>query len=141
MDSRLPKLIPLSSFSHESGVITVAEKGSHSDFGFERVYFIHGLGPESERGSHAHRSLSQLMIAASGHFRVRLQGPNWQRVFNLDDPNFALYIPPLTWRDLDGFSDGAICLVLASHVYDESDYIRDYSEFTSLGSPTGGDSD
>jgi hypothetical protein len=72
------------------------------------------------------------MIAISGQFRVRLTGLTREETFVLDNPNTALFIPPLTWRDLDQFSVGAICLVLASDLYDESDYIRDYEEFLNL---------
>ena len=130
-DSR-PYLIALDEIHHASGDITVVEEGSHSPFSFRRVYFLHGLKANSERGSHAHRELRQLMIAVNGSFRVRLTGVGWKDSFTLDDPNVALFIPPLTWRDLDHFSENAICLVLASEVYEEADYIRDYNEFMNL---------
>lgn len=130
-DSR-PRLIELSEITHESGNITVVEEGAHSPFAFKRVYYLHGLNLDSERGSHAHHGLRQLMIAIAGQFRVRLTGRNWDETFVLENPNTALFIPPLTWRDLDRFSAGAICLVLASDVYDEADYIRDYDEFLRL---------
>ena len=110
----------------------MVEAGAHSPFAFKRVYYLHGLNAESERGSHAHHALSQLMIAISGEFRVRLTGLTWEATFVLDNPNTALFIPPRTWRDLDQFSSGAICLVLASEIYDEADYIRDYQEFLEL---------
>ena len=132
MDDSLPTLIQLTEIAHDSGNITVVEKGAHSPFSFERVYFLHGLSPESERGSHAHRQLRQLIIALSGKFEVKLTGLNWVRSFVLDSPNQALIVPPMTWRDLSGFSEGAICLVLASETYDERDYIRNYSEFLAL---------
>lgn len=132
MNDSIPRVIELSEISHESGNITVVEEGAHSPFAFKRVYYLHGLSDESERGSHAHHGLRQLMIAIAGQFRVRLTGPTFEETFVLDDPNVALFIPPLTWRDLDQFSAGAICLVLASDVYDESDYIRDYDEFLKL---------
>ena len=127
-----PRLVELSEIPHESGIITVAEEGTHSPFPFKRVYYLHGLNADSERGSHAHRQLCQLMIAIAGQFRVHLTGPDFDETFVLDSPNIALFIPPLTWRDLDQFSTGAICLVLASDVYDEADYIRDYQEFLTL---------
>lgn len=127
-----PRLINLSAIHHESGDITVIEEGSHSPFAFRRVYYLHGLNPESERGSHAHHQLRQLMIAITGSFRVRLTGSGWEESYFLNDPNVALYVPPRTWRDLDQFSDEAICLVLASEVYEEADYIRDYQEFRNI---------
>ena len=73
------------------------------------------------------------MIAISGEFEVSLTGLNWRETFVLDSPNKALVVPPMTWRDLSGFSEGAICLVLASEIYDESDYIRNYQDFLELG--------
>jgi len=127
-----PRLINLSEIHHESGDITVIEEGSHSPFAFRRVYYLHGLNADSERGSHAHHQLRQLMIAITGSFRVRLNGLGWEESFFLNDPNVALYIPPRTWRDLDQFSDKTICLVLASEVYEEADYIRDYQDFLNM---------
>jgi hypothetical protein len=133
MDDSRPRLVQLTEIAHESGNITVVEEGSHSPFPFKRVYYLHGLQPESERGSHAHLRLRQLMIAISGEFQVSLTGLTWRETFVLDSPNRALVVPPMTWRDLSGFSEGAICLVLASEIYDESDYIRDYQGFLELG--------
>lgn len=135
MDDSRPRLVQLTEITHDSGNITVVEEGSHSPFPFRRVYYLHGLQPESERGSHAHLKLRQLMIAITGKFEVSLTGPTWKETFLLGSPNQALVVPPMTWRDLSGFSEGAICLVLASEVYDESDYIRDYEEFLSLRTP------
>ena len=132
MNDSVPRLIELSEIRHESGKITVVEEGAHSPFAVKRVYYLHGLSAESERGSHAHHGLRQLMIAIAGQFRVHLTGPTFEKTVVLDNPNTALFIPPLTWRDLDQFTPGAICLVLASEVYDESDYIRDYDEFLML---------
>ena len=85
-------------------------------------------GGES-RGGHAHRELSQLIIAASGSFTVTLDDGKVKRTFVLNRPYQGLYIVPGIWRTLDDFSTGAVCLVLASHGYDEADYIRDYDEF------------
>lgn len=133
MDDSRARLVQLTQIAHESGNITVVEQGSHSPFAFKRVYYLHGLQPESERGSHAHHRLRQLMIAISGEFQVSLTGLTWRETFVLDSPNKALVVPPMTWRDLSGFTAGAICLVLASELYDESDYIRDYQEFLELG--------
>ena len=135
MNSSRPRLIDLSAIHHESGDITVIEEGSHSPFAFRRVYYLHGLNAKSERGSHAHHQLRQLMVAITGSFRVRLTGLGWEESFFLNDPNMALYIPPRTWRDLDQFSDKTICLVLASEVYEEADYIRDYQDFLNMHEP------
>ena len=77
------------------------------------------------------------MIAVSGSFRVQLSGSFGEETYKLEDPNQGLLIPPLTWRDLDNFSPGAVCLVLASDPYEEADYIRDYEEFVKLSEPEG----
>ena len=132
MNDSIPRLIKLPEIYHDSGSITVVEEGTHSPFAFKRVYYLHGLNAESQRGSHAHHSLRQLMIAITGQFRVRLRGLSWEETFVLDNPNTALFIPSRTWRDLDQFSPGAMCLVLASEIYDEADYIRDYQQFLEL---------
>ncbi len=136
MEYSRPQLVELTTITHESGDITVVEHGAHSQFAFERIYFLHGLRPDSERGSHAHVKLRQLIIAIRGSFEVKLTGLDWQDTFFLDSPNRALLVPPMTWRDLSGFSEGAICLVLASEVYDEADYIRNYDDFLKLRSPS-----
>ena len=137
MDSTRPKLINLTTIDHPSGTITVAEEGTHVPFVFRRAYFLHGLNPSSKRGAHGHRKLRQLMIAVSGSFRVQLSGSFGEETYELEDPNQGLLITPMTWRDLDSFSPGAICLVLASDPYDEADYIRDYEEFVNLSEPQG----
>lgn len=81
------------------------------------------------RGSHAHRNLEQLMVAVSGSFTVTLNDGNCKRSFTLNRPYQGLYIKPGLWRDLDDFSSGSVCMVLASEVYQTEDYIRDYDEF------------
>lgn len=133
MSRERPRVIELAEVRDESGRISIIEEGTHSPFAIKRVYFLHGLSPESQRGSHAHFQLRQVMVAASGEFRVRLTGAGWEETFLLDSPSQGLYVPPMTWRDLDSFSDGALCLVLASELYDEHDYIRDYQQFIELG--------
>jgi len=137
VDSTRPELINLTTIDHPSGTITVAEEGTHSPFAFRRAYFLHGLNPSSQRGAHGHRKLRQLMIAVSGSFRVWLSGSFGEETYELEDPNRGLLIPPMTWRDLDSFSPGAICLVLASDPYEEADYIRDYEEFVKLSELQG----
>jgi len=137
VESTRPELINLTTIDGPSGTITVAEEGTHIPFGFRRAYFLHGLNPSSHRGAHGHRKLRQIMIAVSGGFRVQLSGFFGEETYELEDPNQGLLIPPMTWRDLDRFSQGAICLVLASEPYEEADYIRDYDEFVSLSDPQG----
>jgi uncharacterized RmlC-like cupin family protein len=85
-------------------------------------------GGES-RGAHAHKECHQFLIAATSSFEVHLNDGNTQKVISLNQPNCGLYIPPGIWAAEINFSSGAICLVLASHPYNENDYIRDYQEF------------
>ncbi len=132
MDFHEPQIVELQQIKHPSGTITVAELGAQVPFSVDRIYFIHGLGKDSERGAHAHLRLKQMMIAIRGSFRVDLEGPAGPSSFLLDTPNQGLLVPPLTWRDLTGFSEDAICLVLASNRYDEQDYVRDYDTFKVL---------
>lgn len=127
-----PKIIELQSIPHPSGVITVAESTRDFPFVAQRVYFLHHLSEESNRGAHGHRNLCQLIIAAAGSFSVRLRGAHGEELFVLDRPDKALFVPPMHWRDLANFSESAVCLVLASDRYDESDYVRDEEEFDRL---------
>jgi dTDP-4-dehydrorhamnose 3,5-epimerase-like enzyme len=109
--------------------ISVVENGVTVPFDVKRVYYLYDVPGGESRGSHAHKELSQLVIAASGSFRVTLDDGNVKRSFTLNRPYQALYIKPGSWRDLDDFSSGAVCMVLASEVYQPEDYIRDYDEF------------
>ena len=123
------QIVDLQSIGHSSGIITVAESGRDFPFPVQRAYFLHGLTERSKRGAHGHVKLRQLMIAVSGSFRVSLTGAQGTEVFRLSEPTQGLLIPPMTWRDLDEFTNSAVCMVLASDRYDEADYIRNYSDF------------
>lgn len=101
-------------------------------FEVKRLYYLYDIPGGESRGAHAHKELQQLIIAASGSFDITLDDGKTKRTFNLSRPNLGLYMPSGLWRELDNFSSGAICLVLASHVYDEKDYIRNYVEFKNL---------
>ena len=115
--------------SDRKGNITVVQNGETVPFNVKRVYYLYDVPGGESRGSHAHRDLSQLIVAASGSFRVTLDDGNVKRSYLLNRPYQALYVKPGIWRDLDDFSSGAVCLVLASEVYQPEDYIRDYDEF------------
>ena len=95
----------------------------------KRAYYLYDVPGGESRGGHAHKELSQLIIAASGSFTVTLDDGNVKRTFHLNRPYQGLYIVPGIWRTLDDFSSGSVCLVLASNWYDEGDYIRDYDKF------------
>lgn len=111
------------------GNITVIENESIIPFNIERVYYLYDVPGGEERGGHAHKELSQLIVAASGSFDVVLDDGPTKRTFTLNRPYQGLYIVPGIWRELVNFSSGSSCLVLASHKYEENDYIRDYNEF------------
>jgi dTDP-4-dehydrorhamnose 3,5-epimerase-like enzyme len=122
----------LQTISHETGELTVLEPGKLGTFAIQRVYFLHSLKPEAIRGSHAHRNLEQLVVAMHGTVTLHLERLGKKAEIQLSSPETAHYIPPMTWRDLSDFSGDAVCAVFASARYDESDYIRDYDEFSIL---------
>ena len=115
--------------SDRKGNISVVQNGKTIPFDIKRVYYLYDVPGGESRGAHAHRNLSQLIVAASGSFRVTLDDGNVKRSYILNRPYQALYVKPGIWRDLDDFSSGAVCMVLASEVYLPEDYIRDYDEF------------
>lgn len=115
--------------SDRKGNLTVVENNKEVPFEVRRIYYLYDVPGGESRGAHAHRELSQLIIAASGSFSVTLDDGKVKRTFVLNRPYQGLYVVPGIWRTLDDFSSGAVCLVLASHPYDAGDYIRDYDEF------------
>mgnify|MGYP005989260173 CR=1 FL=1 len=122
-------VIDVSKVHNEAGNITVVENEQNIPFQVKRVYYLYDVPGGEVRGGHAHYELEQYIVAASGCFDVILDdGKNRKRV-TLNRPNIALHIVPGLWRELENFSSGSICLVLASHKYEEKDYIRDYQEF------------
>jgi hypothetical protein len=108
------------------GVLTVA---GAVPFPVRRVYWIHGVPPGGRRGAHAHRALWQSFHAPCGSFDLHLDDGLGRACFRLADPAVAVVVPPMIWRDLDHFSEGAICAVLASEPFDPDDYLRDYDDF------------
>lgn len=115
--------------SDRKGNLTVVENGQTLPFDVKRVYYLYDVPGGENRGAHAHKELSQLIIAASGSFIVTLDDGKCKRSFFLNRPYQGLYVKPGMWRDLEDFSSGAVCMVLASEVYQKEDYIRDYNEF------------
>ena len=115
--------------SDSKGNLTVVENGGTLPFDVKRVYYLYDVPGGESRGSHAHRELEQLIIAASGSFRVTLDDGKCKRTFFLNCPYQGLYVRSGIWRDLEDFSSGSVCMVLASEVYQAEDYIRDYDEF------------
>lgn len=125
-------VIELDKHHHEKGNITVVENGTTVPFDIKRTYYLYDVPGGESRGGHAHKELYQLIVAASGSFTVTLDDGRVKRTFLLNRPYQALLVVPGIWRELDDFSSGSVCLVLASHLYDEADYIRDYDEFLRL---------
>lgn len=113
------------------GNLTFVESGNHIPFDIKRVYYLYDVPGGSERGGHAHKGLFQLIIAMSGSFDVVLDDGNGKKRFHLNRSYQGLYVCPMIWRELDNFSSGSVCMVLASNVYDEADYFRNYEEFLS----------
>ena len=123
------KVIELPIVHNETGNITVLENRTEIPFNIKRICYLYDVPMGAERGGHGHYELQQYIIAASGSFTFVLDdGINKKEVF-LNHPNKALHIVPGIWREMKDFSSGSVCLVLASIIYDESDYIRDYNDF------------
>lgn len=115
--------------SDSKGNISVVENGKTIPFVIKRLYYLYDVPGGENRGGHAHKNLTQLIIAASGSFTVTLDDGNVKRAFTLNRPYQGLIVKPGVWRNLDDFSSGAVCMVLASDYYSEEDYIRNYEDF------------
>ena len=115
--------------SYRGGSITPIYNHEHVPFAIERVYYLYDVPAGSHRGGHAHKQLQQLIVAVSGSFDIILKDGQEEKKISLNQPFYGLFLPTMIWRELDNFSSGAICLVLASLSHDEEDYDRDYNEF------------
>lgn len=127
----LCRMVDLPKISDRRGNLTFIEGQTHVPFDIERVYYLYDVPGGEARGGHAHKALSQILIAASGSFDVTLDDGLRSEKFSLNSASRGLIIVPMIWRELSNFSSGAVCLVCASRKYDEADYFRDYSEFRS----------
>lgn len=126
------KLIELPKVADQRGNLTFIEEDRHIPFLIKRVYYLYDVPGGETRGGHAHKQLHQFIIAASGSFDVILDDGFERKKFYLNRSYYGLYIPPMIWRELNNFSSGSICFVLASELYDEEDYIRDYETFKKM---------
>jgi len=123
------RTIILPKISARQGSLTPIYCEEHIPFTIKRVYYLYDVPGGESRGGHAHKRLQQLIVSVMGAFDVILDDGNERKRVRLDRGYNGLYIPKMIWREIDNFSSGGICLVLASELYDASDYIRDYQEF------------
>lgn len=122
-------ILLLNKIHNRAGNITIVEGGKSIPFEIKRLYYLYDIPGGEDRGGHAHKELRQLIVAASGSFNVLLDDGINKKVVTLSRPDYGLLVVPGIWRELMEFSSGSICLVLASEVYNETDYIREYPEF------------
>jgi hypothetical protein len=122
-------VIELPKIKNRAGNITPIHEKINIPFEIARIFYLYDIPGGEDRGAHSHKECHQFLIAASGSFEIELFDGINKRTIILNRPYFGLHIPPGIWAAEKGFSSGAICLVMASHKYDETDYIRDYNEF------------
>ncbi|MBF4983425.1 WxcM-like domain-containing protein [Nonlabens mediterrranea] len=127
------KIIDIPKITDPRGNLAVVE-GDTIPFKMERIYYLYDVPSTSHRGGHAHKELRQLIIALSGSFDVVLDDGKEQKTITLNKPDKGLLIPTMVWRELENFSSGSVCMVVASMEFSEDDYIRDYSDFKKLAS-------
>jgi dTDP-4-dehydrorhamnose 3,5-epimerase-like enzyme len=123
------EIIDIPKVKNNKGNIAVIENDV-VPFEIKRVYYLYDVPSTARRGGHAHKNLRQLLIALSGSFDVVLKDGNNKQTITLNKPDKGLLINKGIWRELENFSSGAVCMVIASEIYNEEDYIRSYSEFT-----------
>jgi hypothetical protein len=113
------------------GNLSFIEANRHIPFDIRRVYYLYDVPGGAERGGHAHKALHQLIIAMSGSFDIHLDDGYAKKTIHMNRSYYGLYVCPMIWREIDNFSSGAVCMVLASEYYDELDYFREYNDFIS----------
>lgn len=130
------RIIDLPKIADPRGNLTFIEGGRHIPFEMKRVYYLYDVPGGATRAGHAHKVLEQFLVAISGSFDVLVDDGRKKRRYHLNRSYYGLYIPPMVWREIDNFSSGAVCLALASHLFDEADYYREYAKFLeSIGEP------
>ena len=123
------RIVDLPRIEDPRGNLTFIEGGRHIPFDIKRVYYLYDVPGGAERGAHGHRALQQLIVAMSGSFDVILDDGFETRAFHMNRSYYGLYVSPMIWRNITNVSSGAVLMVLASQIYDASDYFRDYEEF------------
>lgn len=122
-------LLDFPKISDPRGNLTFVESRRHVPFEIKRVYYLYDVPGGASRAGHSHKRLEQLLVAMSGSFDVLLDDGHKKKRFHLNRSYYGLYLPSMVWREIDNFSSGAVCMVLASDYYDEADYYRDYDTF------------
>lgn len=125
------RIVDLPKITDPRGNLTFIESERHIPFNIKRVYYLYDVPGGSERGGHAHKALSQLIVAMSGSFDVHLDDGREKKTIHMNRSYYGLFVCPMIWREIDNFSSGAVCMVLASNYYAEDDYYRDYDMFKS----------
>lgn len=129
MKKRIGTIIQLKKIIDPRGNLTVTEEKTDVPFEIRRVYWVYDVPSGESRGGHAHKKCKEVVIALSGSFHVTLDDGQTKETYLLNHPWQGLLIDTGIWRTLDDFSSGAVCLVLASDLFEEEDYIREYEEF------------
>lgn len=129
MQEELGKIVELTKIVDPRGNLTVVEGLKDLPFDIKRAYWVYDVPGGEHRGGHAHKRCREFIMAVSGSFSVALDSGKRRKSFLLNHPYQGLLVETGVWRTLDDFSSGAVCLVLASEPFDESDYIRDYNDF------------
>ncbi len=122
-------VIDIGKIPFAEGNLSVVENGTTFPFDVKRIFYLYDISGGESRGAHSHKECHQFLIAASGSFEISLDDGKYKRQVFLNRPDMGLHIPPGVWASEENFSSGAICLVLASHTYNEKDYIRDYEDY------------
>lgn len=126
------KQVSLPKISDPRGNLSFIEFPQHLPFPIKRVYYLYGVPEGAERAGHAHKKLYQLFIAVSGKFTIEIDDGREAKSIVLDQPNQGLLLTPMIWRVVKNFSKDAVCMVLASELYDPNDYLSNYSEFREM---------
>jgi len=129
MSIRNCRIIELPKISDTRGSLSFIEENRHISFDIKRVYYLYDVPGGETRGGHAHKKLQQLIIAMSGSFDILLDDGREKTIITLNRSYRGIYLPQMIWRELENFSSGAVCMVLASEYYDEADYYRNYDDF------------
>ena len=123
------KIFEIPTLRDGRGNLSFIENDSFLPFSMKRIFYIHAIPKNAERGGHSHKQLQEFMICVKGSFDIHIDNGSNKKIFSLNSPFSGLFIPSMIWRDMKNFSEGSVCLVIASELYNEEDYYRDYNEF------------